>query len=107
MTVLIGLFAILAQIASAVAPIPGVASWYDYRPRQAAAGPALREALGPSWRGQVVTVCAATCTKVRLTDWCQCYKGQRRERIIDLDRRSFVVLGVLPSRGIAKVKIYP
>jgi rare lipoprotein A (peptidoglycan hydrolase) len=109
-----GLMAILVHIAMLTSPpdpIAGTASWYDYMPRQAAAGPALREALGKDWRGQIVTVCvsretSSACAKVRLTDWCQCHRGTNRERIIDLDRRTFAVLGVPPSRGIAKVRVH-
>ena len=47
----------------------------------AAAGPALREAIGPGWRGRVVSVDGIA---VKLVDWCQCYQGQRQEKLIDL-----------------------
>jgi hypothetical protein len=44
------------------------------------------------------------CVTVVLTDWCQCYKGERRERIIDLDVRSFAALA--PTwRGLTKVTV--
>ena len=46
-----------------------------------AAGPKLREALGSGWRGRVVSVDGIA---VKLVDWCQCYKGERSERLIDL-----------------------
>jgi hypothetical protein len=87
----------------------GTASWYDWHPREAAAGPALRAALGPDWRGQVVTVCriaetVAACAKVTLTDWCQCYRGEDRERIIDLDRATFALFAP-PSAGIVTVTV--
>jgi hypothetical protein len=85
--------------------LTGRASWYDYRPGQGAAGPRLRSMLGPDWRGRTVDVCVGdTCVAVTLTDWCQCYKGERRERIIDLDVRSFAVLAH-PSAGLVKVTI--
>ena len=73
----------------------GAASWYcrsgvsrcHYRyPDQggfdayAAAGPALRRALG-DWRGRIVWV---NGIRVKLIDWCQCYKGERLEKVIDL-----------------------
>ena len=45
-----------------------------------AAGPRLRDALG-SWRGKVVSVDGI---RVKLVDWCQCYKGQANEKLIDL-----------------------
>jgi rare lipoprotein A (peptidoglycan hydrolase) len=87
--------------------LAGTASWYDYRPGQGAAGPRLRSMLGKDWRGQTVRVCKGdTCISVRLTDWCQCYKGERRERIIDLDVRSFAALDD-PGAGLTKVTIYP
>jgi hypothetical protein len=49
----------------------------------AAAGPRLRAAFGGGdrWRGRVVTVDGVS---VRLVDWCQCYKGESREKVIDL-----------------------
>ena len=87
--------------------VAGRASWYDWRPREAAAGPALRKMLGPNWRGKTVVVCqyvGRTCTRVKLTDWCQCYRGTARERIIDLDRRTFALLA-LPSRGLVRVTV--
>ena len=46
----------------------------------AAAGPKLRAALG-DWRGKVVSVDGI---RVKLVDWCQCYKGQANEKLIDL-----------------------
>jgi hypothetical protein len=47
----------------------------------AAAGPELRAAIGPSWRGTIVLVDGI---RVRLIDWCQCYKGQPHEKLLDL-----------------------
>lgn len=85
--------------------VHGVASWYRYVPGGAAAGPALRRALGPKWRGQWVRVCTeARCVRVHLTDWCQCSKGKPGEKVIDLDVRSFAALA-LPSRGIVRVVV--
>lgn len=80
------------------ASVSGIASWYRYRPGEAAAGPALR---GGNWRGSVVTVCGRACADVVLTDWCQCYGT----RIIDLDARAFEeVCGAL-SKGLCRVTI--
>lgn len=85
----------------------GIASWYRWRPGEAAAGPALREALGPAWRGATVRVCSdGTCVAVRLTDWCYCYRGTEDERLIDLDRGAFAVLEH-PSRGLVRVGVRP
>jgi hypothetical protein len=47
----------------------------------AAAGPKLRSAIGPSWRGSIVYVDGI---RVRLIDWCQCYQGEPHEKLLDL-----------------------
>ncbi|HJP90192.1 MAG TPA: hypothetical protein VJ850_14250 [Candidatus Limnocylindrales bacterium] len=47
----------------------------------AAAGPKLRAAIGSNWRGMVVTVDGI---RVKLIDWCQCYKGESNEKLLDL-----------------------
>jgi hypothetical protein len=47
----------------------------------AAAGPKLRAAIGPGWRGSIVWVDGI---RVRLIDWCQCYKGEPQEKLLDL-----------------------
>lgn len=83
----------------------GLATWYRWRPGEAAAGPALREALGSNWRGQRVRVCSAgRCVKVRLTDWCACGSRNGKPTVIDLDVRSFASLA-LPSRGVITVEV--
>jgi hypothetical protein len=46
-----------------------------------AAGPRLRAAIGANWRGMVVTIDGV---RVKLIDWCQCYKGEPSEKLIDL-----------------------
>ncbi|HXG25920.1 MAG TPA: hypothetical protein VNL94_03590 [Candidatus Binatia bacterium] len=46
----------------------------------AAAGPKLRNALG-DWRGRIVDVDGI---RVKLIDWCQCYKGEPNEKLLDL-----------------------
>lgn len=46
----------------------------------AAAGPRLRAALG-DWRGRIVYVDGI---RVKLIDWCQCYKGEPHEKLLDL-----------------------
>lgn len=96
---------VIARPAEAPSPLTGRASWYEYVQGGAAAGPDLRKALGSDWRGQKVTVCAnGECVRVTLSDWCQCYKGEKRERIIDLDVRSFAALAPT-SAGLTKVTI--
>lgn len=81
--------------------LEGTASWYRWRPGEAAAGPALRAALGPRWRGQQVRVCAGVrCATVRLTDYCGCYGT----RLVDLDAATFAQLAPL-SRGLIRVEV--
>lgn len=84
--------------------VRGTATWYDWKPREAAAGPGLRRAIGRDWRGSWVRVCVdgIDCIAVKLTDWCGCPRG----RVIDLDRRSFARLAA-PSRGVIPVTVYP
>jgi rare lipoprotein A (peptidoglycan hydrolase) len=86
----------------AVIIIRGSATWYGTGPGagHAAAGPALRRALGKDWRGDKVRVCRkGRCVTVRLTDWCKC----RGKRIIDLSDEDFRRLAPL-SRGVIRVK---
>lgn len=84
--------------------VAGWSTWYAWRPGEAAAGPALRRALGPGWRGSVVTVCAARCTVVRLTDWCACGSRHGVSTVIDLDVRTFAQLAPT-SRGVIRVEV--
>lgn len=81
--------------------LTGTATWYAYHRGQAAAGYRLRNALGPHWRGMVVTVCASRCVRVVLTD----YMGSTNHaKVIDLDAGDFAVLAPL-GQGIVKVEI--
>lgn len=100
-----------ARVAEAGDPNPspdlvlrGRASWYAADGLIAAAGPALREALGAGWRGTRVTVCASGCVTVVLSDWCQCYRGTDRERVIDLSDDAFRRLAPL-SAGLVRVTV--
>jgi hypothetical protein len=89
------------RIVASISVVAGVATWYAWRPGEAAAGPGLRSALGPDWRGTVVIVTAgARSVRVRLTDWCACPGG----RVIDLDSRSFAALAPL-SAGVLSVSV--
>lgn len=83
--------------------VTGRASWYNVgRGYYAAAGPALR--IG-SWRGRVIRVCNdQKCIKVKIVDWCQCYRNESRERIIDLSADAFAALFPL-SKGLGKVTV--
>ena len=92
-----------ASVVSSSAGLTGPASWYRWHPGEAAAGPGLRAALGPDWRGRLVVVTrAGSSVTVRLTDWCGCPGG----RLIDLDSRAFAALAPL-SRGVIQVRIAP
>lgn len=97
-------------------PLAGVASWYCLPGRSAcaagfgaaglyaAACPALRAALGRSWRGKAVTVAVAgrAPVRVRLIDSCAA-----QGRLIDLYASSFRrVVGSL-GPGTARVRIVP
>ena len=77
----------------------GEATWYGTGiPGHAAAGPALRQALGASWRGRAVSI---NGIRLLLTDWCAC----GGKHLIDLSPRDFrAVCGSL-SRGVCHVSV--
>ena len=78
--------------------IRGVGSWFRSPIGVSAAGPALRAALGPGWRGTVVTVKGpAGEADTVLSDW------MRRDRLIDLDDDVFVAVCGALSRGVCHV----
>jgi hypothetical protein len=83
------------------ATVRGRASWYGVDGDVAAAGPALRHG---HWRGSLVAVCADRCVTVRLVDFCQCLRGQRSERVIDLSPSAFARLAPL-SAGLIRVTV--
>jgi hypothetical protein len=56
----------------------------------AAAGPRLRAAIGDGWRGKVIYVDGL---RVKLIDWCQCYKGEPHEKLLDLYYDVFARVG--------------
>lgn len=93
--------------------LKGIATWYcllgvspcqaaHQRGRFAAAGPALRLALGPSWRGRVVAVSVPGESPifVTLTDWCACPSGHT----IDLYAEVFSLFKPL-SEGTTDVTV--
>lgn len=98
--------------------LDSAASWYCLPHRSActagfspsglyaAAGPAIRAALGPGWMGQRVTVCTPDCghprasVVVRLIDFCQCPGG----RLLDLYAGVYAQLGPL-STGLLDVEV--
>ncbi len=100
--------------------LSGLSSWYCSPGRSActagfpasglyaAAGPAVRAAIGPSWRGTVVTVTTSRASvRVRLVDWCACGGG----RLLDLYASVFSGspeqpgLGVPLSAGVVDVRV--
>lgn len=87
--------------------VGGYATWYDAACHPcAAAGPALREFVGPDWRGSVVEVCgpAGACVSVALLDWCACGERHGQPTLLDLDRRSFARLAA-PTAGLVAISI--
>ena len=97
-----------ARVASAGGHhVAGTATWYcctkghSAGSPTAAAGPALRAALGSHWRGRWVRVTGGgSATVVKLDDWCQCGSG----RVIDLHPGPFGELAAL-SAGIVRVTV--
>lgn len=94
------------QVGTATGALRGVATWYDAPTRRdAAAGPALRDALGSDWRGRWVTVSAAgRSTLVRLTDWCACGDRHGSPTVLDLDDAAFARLAPLGT-GVLDVVV--
>jgi len=84
--------------------LPGVSSCMARHPTggpYAAAGPALRAALGPGWRNRRVRICAGGhCVSVILADWCRCSAN----RVIDLYSDMFDRLAPLGA-GVLKVEV--
>ena len=111
MAATLGPVAVTVPMPAAVVPsaaagsLSGWSTWYVAGPGQAAAGPALRAAFGPGWRGQLVTVTAnGVSVRVRLTDFCACADRHGRPTLIDLDRAAFAALAE-PSRGVIAVTV--
>jgi hypothetical protein len=78
----------------------GVATWFAAPAGTAAAGPALRAALGRNWRGTAVTVTAnGHAVRVRLTDW------MRADKLVDLNPAAFRATCGALSRGVCRVSV--
>lgn len=100
--------------------ISGLASWYCKAGRSicrtgypdtagrdyyAAAGPALRAAIGGvessrAYVGKTVRVCGEVCINVKLIDWCQCHYKTGFEKLIDLYKDAWDDIG---GNGSVKV----
>jgi hypothetical protein len=80
--------------------IAGRATWFRSPANVSAAGPALRRAIGPRWRGTVVRVCSGSrCVRTVLSDW------MRADRLIDLDDGVVRRLGLSLSQGVYRVTV--
>ena len=82
----------------------GRASWYGAR-GDVAAVPWWRFGMDPVW----ASVCtfgdgSARCVSVLISDFCQCYVGTDRERVVDLSRNAFAQLAD-PSVGVIRVQM--
>lgn len=70
---------------------------------------ALPGALGGRYTGKIngyVTVCADRCARLPIVDWCQCYWGTSRQRIVDLSHEAWRAVSDLPvSRGLMTVRL--
>lgn len=86
-------------------PQVGVASWYNDGPGMYAAVHGYRGK--PYWvlaEGMVHGHLTGAKVKVLVRDWCQCYIGTIRERIIDLSPTAFGRLAPL-GMGLVKVRV--
>jgi hypothetical protein len=85
--------------------LSGLATWYPAGGPVAAAGPALRAALGDGWRGEPVRVCSGDrCVTVQLIDWCACGDRHGEPTLLDLGVDAFTRLAD-PSVGVIDVTI--
>jgi hypothetical protein len=95
----------LPVTASMGGTIAGIATWFASPQNVSAAGPALRRALGPGWRGSHVRVCSGgRCAVTTLGDACWCPDRRGVPVVIDLDDDVFARLAPL-SRGVIAVTI--
>jgi hypothetical protein len=89
----------VVAVPAAAGTISGVATWFRSPQGVSAAGPALRGALGPGWRGTSVLVCHdERCVVTVLGDF------MRADRLIDLDAPLFARLAPL-STGVLAVTL--
>jgi hypothetical protein len=96
-------------ISSTHGMLGGLATWYatGRDGLYAAAGPALRAALGKGWRGQqVLVVYQGRGVAVTLSDWCLCRPRHGFSTLIDLSDEAFAYLAPL-SRGVIRIAVDP
>lgn len=83
----------------------GIATWFASPSGVSAAGPDLRAALGPGWRGTRVRVCAGDrCVATVLGDWCACGSRPGGPTVIDLDDNVFARLSSLDT-GVLPIEV--
>jgi rare lipoprotein A (peptidoglycan hydrolase) len=88
----------------------GLATWYDAPSKQdAAAGPVLRKALGPGWRGSWVRVTHVSDGTVQtvtvvLSDFCACGPRHGQPTLLDLDDQAFADLAPIGA-GVVTVRV--
>lgn len=103
--------------------VAGKASWYDAKRNgqsawytragikfYAAAGPALRAALGgyayrETYEVKITNLDTGLSATAWVVDWCQCSEGRPTEKAVDLSPALFKALGVSLSRGVQRVTI--
>jgi hypothetical protein len=105
-SIILSLLVAAGALVSPVQAIKGKATWYDApSKRDAAAGPALRHALGSDWRGSYVWVEAnGHRVLVVLSDWCACGERNGKPTLLDLDDVAFSRLAPL-SVGVLDVVV--
>jgi hypothetical protein len=54
---------------------------------------------------KVTSISTGLAVRVPIVDFCDCYTGTSRERIIDLQGGVLAVLGLNPTEGLFRVRV--